>query len=58
MTNEIKKNHSDDSKAKVLDLQELESADGGVALADWSTASMDCKTVEANEWSTASTGCK
>ena len=58
MTNEIKKNQPEDSKAKVLDLQELESTDGGRALADWSTASMNCQTVGPDEWSTASTDCR
>lgn len=49
----------DNSKTKVLDLQELDQASGGAAADQeaWSTMSRDCKAVEVNEWSTVSEGC-
>lgn len=57
MTNETKKDQANeiDSKAKVLDLQELDAVDGG-AMA-WSTESVNCGGVTKDEWSTRSTGC-
>ncbi len=45
----------EDSKTKVLDLQDLGEASGG-AMA-WSTQSTNCKGVEVGEWSTISDGC-
>jgi len=49
----------EDSKTKVLDLQELGEASGGAQAQPqaWSTRSIDCKGVEQNEWSTLSEGC-
>lgn len=55
MTNEIKQDQATDTKSKVLDLQEMDAADGG-AMA-WSTSSNNCGSVGSDEWSTSSNGC-
>lgn len=45
----------EDSKAKVLELQELGEIAGGVA-DEWSATSVGC-VIEAADWSTHSAGC-
>ncbi|MBY0239747.1 MAG: hypothetical protein K2X55_10600 [Burkholderiaceae bacterium] len=58
MANDIKQ-QVENTKAKVLDLQDLDLVDGGAAqggeLDAWSTISRDC--VRDTEWSTMSEGC-